>query len=203
MDDILSRAVHRQATAYRILEKFEILATWREIGTPVVVGAVKTGLVVQRDIDLITYVDVPDVAACFERISSLAVKPGVDIVFFENRLNQPFAGLYVEFGFHTGDEDWVIENTIFSRSCSHARYPEETSTVLVRVLDDEQRRRILTIKEEKQRRFGHEYEHKRGAYSIDIYRAVFDGGATTYDQCTDWIKAHPLPGVYRWVPGTS
>lgn len=99
MDDILARAASRQCAAYRILEELDILATWRTLGTPIVEGAVRTGLVVQRDIDLITYVDLPDVAAGFERIATLAVKPGVDVVCFENKLHRSLAGLYWEIGY--------------------------------------------------------------------------------------------------------
>jgi hypothetical protein len=203
MDGLLGRALRRQRRAQRILEELDLLARWRTLGRPVVVGSVRTGLVVARDIDLVVHVDEPDVAKGFELIQQIAVLEGVYVVYFENKLRTPFAALYWEIGYGEGEDGWSIEHSVLGPDCPHAHYPEETTQALLEALDDDKRRCILAIKEEKLRRYRVRYEGDRGEAGIDLYRAVFDGGATTYDECVAWLQKHRREGNYRWVPGMT
>lgn len=53
------------------------------------------------------------------------------------------------------------------------------------------------------RRYGVRYEGDRGEAALDLYREVYDVGATSYDESVAWLREHRIEGTYRWVPGMA
>jgi hypothetical protein len=200
VDDILIRAREKQQNGQALLEALGLMGMWRQVGSPIVVGSLRTGLMVDNDIDLIVHVDRAEVAACFGLLRALAIKEDlVEVIYFENKLNTPFPSLFCEVGCRFRGEKWSVQMSVVGVTCPQARYPEELAEALLKTLDDNQRRLILRIKEERLRRFGPCHGATPGRIeSIDLYRAVLDGGAKSYDECAAWIERNQRMGVYRW-----
>jgi hypothetical protein len=128
------------------------------------------------------------------------------VVFFENKLRTPFTGLYNDLGCRFQGAAWQVNISIFGADCPHCNVMEETADAIVAALDAPTRHTILAIKAERMQRFGslHNGDSDRMAESIDLYRAVFEGGATTYHEAVAWIARHPQPETFqRYRPHRS
>jgi hypothetical protein len=202
MDDLLARAREKQQSGHALLESLGLIEMWRQVGFPAVIGSLRTGLMVDNDIDLIVHVDRAEPASCFGVLRALAVKEAlVEIIFFQNKLRSPFPSLFCEAGCTFRGEDWSVQTSVVGATCPQARYPEELAEGLLKILTEDQRRLILAIKEERMQRFGPAHLSRPGRIpSTDLYRAVFDGRAKTYDECAAWIARNQREGVYRWLP---
>ena len=105
MDDVLLRAAKRRERALRIIEKLDLLQRWSRYGSPVIVGAVRHGLMVALDIDMEIYSDNPKIEHGFEVMSGVARLPGVWKVRFSNELAGPDQGLYWQIRYRDQEGD--------------------------------------------------------------------------------------------------
>jgi hypothetical protein len=193
MSDLIIRAEERQRQALEILERLDLFRRWARFGSPVLVGAVRYGLAVKRDIDMEVYGDNPRIEHGFEVMAQVACLPGIWKVRFSNELASPDQGLYwgLRYRDETG-EIWKIDSWYIGHDHPHAHWVEKFAAALDRTLTPETRRAILEIKEAVQ--------EETGTHGIDIYRAVLVGGVRSKDEFTVWIQAHPLPGIQLWLP---
>jgi predicted nucleotidyltransferase len=192
---LLTHAETQQRRAYELIEVLNLLDVLRPIGNPVIIGSLRTGLMVDPDIDIVVQVDGrPDIAHCFAAMSSLATNQDiVQVVFFENKLSRPFNGLFFDIACQFQGTSWQLNISVFGSDCPHRHAIEETSDALLMALTPRIKEIILCIKAERHDLFGPYIGAKSGqmAATIDLYRAVFDGDVKTYDQAVAWIAEHP------------
>lgn len=198
MGDALSRAEDRLRQARRVLHDLRLLERWSHVGTPVVVGAVSYGLVVARDIDIEVFGDAPDIAACFAVAAEFAVHPRVQRIRFTNDLAGDNQGLYFQVRcIDDRGEEWKADTWVLRRD-----HPGPLSSSLTgpmqRALTAETRQAILEIKEHLAALEA--VGTPRTVHSIDIYRAVLDGGVRTVAAFEQWWARERPSGLTHWRP---
>jgi hypothetical protein len=193
-DDVLRRAEGKRLRALGILGELDLLGLWKQFGEPVVVGAVRYGLVAARDIDMEIYAESPRVCEGFEVMAHAAAHPGVRQVLFLNELEGPDQGLYWQIQFRDAlGEPWKIDSWFVAHSHPDAHWCERFGEAMTRTLTEQNRKTILEIKEAA-------CEAQAGLRGIDVYRAVLEGRAATLDQCRRWLQEHPAEGMCHWLP---
>lgn len=193
MDELLHRAEERRRRALDVIEMLGLFERWSRYGSPVMVGAVRLGLIVALDIDIEIYSNDPRIEHGFELMSELAVLPGVWKIRFSNELAGPDQGLYWQIRYRDQIGDvWKIDNWLVARDHPHAHWGEKFVDAMERALTDQTRRAILEIKEAL---LGE--PRVRG---IDIYRAVLEGGVRRPAEFTRWIAEHETAGITDWRP---
>ena len=198
---LLAHARAKQRTAHALIDALSIVELLRRAGNPILIGSVRTGLMIDPDIDLLVRAPgAPDIAACFDVLRALALQKSiVDVVYFENKLHKLFNGLYVDLGCRFEGTAWRFNISVFDADSPHCYAIEQTTDAIIAALDESTRHTILAIKSERQQRFGPFRGDVSGgmAESFDLYRAVFDGGATTYDEAVAWIARNPRSETFQ------
>jgi hypothetical protein len=192
-ESIFIRADERCTEALEILTRLDLFRRWSRFGRAVLVGAVRYGLAVKRDIDMNVFAANPCIADGFEVLAEVAQLPGIWKVRFMNELSGPDQGLYwgLRYRDETG-EIWKVDCWYMRNDHPDAHWAEEFTTALERTLTLETRRAILEIKEANQT--------DPDVHGIDVYRAVLQGGVRSPEAFASWIKEHPLPGIQHWLP---
>ena len=177
LDGLLERARVRRQQALELAADLKLVERWSRVGQVQQVGAVAYGLVVSRDLDYEVFTDgTPSIAAGFEALAQLAHHPRVTSTRFRNALHTPDQGLYWQVRCTGNDtHEWKVD--LWTLAADH---PGPLSAWLVepmrRAVNDEQRKAILLLKEARAP------GAVRAIASIDIYRAVIDGGVRTPDE---------------------
>lgn len=197
MIDVFEQSEQRLRQAQEILAQLRLFERWQVFGTPVLVGAVAYGLAMAPDIDLEIYCDVPHIEDGFAVLRDCALHPKVRKAHFGNYLVEADEGLYWRLIYRTDEgTDWKID--MWSLRPDH---PGPCAAQLVEPLREaltpETRRAILELKALIQA--GSIPHHA----SIDVYRAVIDGGVQTSAQLEAWLEAHPRPFLTFWKPGET
>lgn len=196
MDDgVLIRAEERRHVALSLVDELGLFERWAAVGRVELVGAVAHGLVVSRDIDFEVFTSgEPTIGSGFAVLASLAEHPRVRKVQFTNALRTPDRGLYWQLRCATADgEDWKVDLWTLAED-----HPGPLAAWIVepmqRALTDASRRAILTLKEAR----------ADGATvpvtSIDLYRAVLDGGVQTAEELSDFLGPDYTPSLTPWTP---
>ncbi len=188
----LERAERKRARAYELIEHLDLLNRWSRFGSPVVVGAVRYGLVAARDIDMEVYSETPRIGDGFSVMSGVAEAPGVREVAFMNGLDSPDMGLYWRVIVRDADGDeWKIDAWHVGHDHPDAHWCERFAAAMEASLTDDARRTIIGIKESL---IG------EGIRGIDVYRAVMEGGVADVGEFRRWFDAHPPEGMCHWLP---
>jgi hypothetical protein len=199
MNEILERAAKRQARAEQIIADLDLVGRWSKYGRPIVVGSVSTGLVVEPDIDMEVYTEDPRIADGFRVMAAVAESKNVVSIVFKNSLETRGAWLYWEI--HYRDDDgvvWTIELYHSTPTAPYAGWMEQFAGAMQRVLTDEHRAAILSIKEVLCRQ-----GTMRDTKSFYIYRAVIADGVRSSDEYTAWMAANKPSGMMEWTLGAS
>jgi hypothetical protein len=197
MIDILDQAEKQLRMAHEILTRLQLFERWQVFGTPVLVGAVAYGLAMAPDIDMEIYCDVPRIEDGFVVLRDCVLHPNVHKARFGNYLNEADEGLYWRLIYRTDDgTDWKIDMWSLRRD-----HPGPCAAQLVeplrQALTPETRRAILELKALVQDELAPHHP------SIDIYRAVIDGGVRTSAQLESWLERHPRDFLTFWKPGLT
>ena len=194
-DLLFQRESARRQTALRILSDLSLLELWRAYGEPYLVGAVSYNLTVAPDIDLEVFCpDTPRVEDGFAVLAACARHPAVRKARFTNRLNETDQGYYWQLRWLNADGvEWKID--MWSMRADH---PGPLSRDLVkpmrRRLTDPTRAAILEIKEALQT------QPEPRPSSIQVYRAVMEGGIRSPEDFTHWQALNPEHGLSAWKP---
>jgi hypothetical protein len=187
--DLLSTQLDLQAEAMQVLRDLDIEALAGPIGEPIVVGSAALGLMVWRDIDLTVVCGELDVAAVAAFGARLAVDPRVREVRFRNdsgawKTDSSYPdGLYIGLSFQSRPASdwnvdiWFIDDPESQPDLEHVRS-------LPALLSDERRIAILRIKST----WALAADYGRTVRSVDVYRAVLDGGAKSPDAFAAWLN---------------
>ncbi len=211
--DPIARADHLQRTAFELLDRIHLVELWQAHGTVLPVGSLRTGLMVEPNMDFNILTDELDLDAFFDVLhavvrNTVARNAGArntvefDDVFVHlgSRLNRPHPYLAGGIGLKYAGEEWGIDHLIFGRDHPHAHYAHQATQAILNALDGEKRLTLLRIKHERLQRCGIHQKGGGGLDSLDIYRAFFDGGAATYAECEAWAASHPREEYVCWVP---
>ncbi len=193
--ELLARAAERRQQALDIAADLQLVERWSRVGEVHQVGAVAYDLVVSRDLDYEVFTSgTPSIAAGFRVLAELAEHPRVRTARFRNALNTSDQGLYWQLRC-TNDRghEWKVD--LWTLSADH---PGPLSARLVepmrRTLNDELRSAILLLKEARAT------GSTRDVASIDLYRAVIDGGARTPEELDSFLGPGYEPRLTGWVP---
>ena len=195
MNEILQRAEARQTRAEEILEELDLVNRWSPYGRPIVVGSVSHRLAVEPDIDIEVYTEEPRVADGFRIAAALAELDHVIGVIFKNELRARGAWLYWEIHYREDDGVvWTIELYHSTPNAPYAGWMEQFAHAMQKVLTDEHRVAILTIKEALCAN-----GTMRDTKSFYIYRAVIGDGVRTFDEYAAWMEATKPDGMMEWT----
>ncbi|HLG78205.1 MAG TPA: hypothetical protein VKX46_17450 [Ktedonobacteraceae bacterium] len=197
MIDVLDQTEQRLQKAQEILRQLQLFERWQVFGAPILVGAVAYGLAMAPDIDMEIYCDVPRIEDGFTVLRDCALHPNVRKARFGNYLNEADEGLYWRLIYRTDEgTDWKIDMWSLPRD-----HPGPCAAQLIeplrQALTPETRRAILELKALMQNGSIPRYP------SIDIYRAVIDGGVRTSAQLEAWLELHPRNVLTFWKPGQT
>jgi hypothetical protein len=189
---ILERAAARQRSALALLDSLRYLERWGRLGPTELVGSVRHGLVVARDIDVEVTVPRLDPAATFSIAGELAASPCVLRALYRNESDSR-GWLYWEISARADDgEEWTIETYVSGPNDGYAGWSAELATALEEALTDEERGAILELKEA--------LVDDPAYRAMDVYRAVFGAGVRALDEFTAWRDTSGNSELVRWLP---
>lgn len=178
MIDLLKLAQQLQEEAFGVLDELKILNKLTKIGSPKLIGSVKNGLMVWRDIDLEVYVKKYNLNFCVALIDEIVAHKGIIAFglydFTNNKVSKSgLRGIYVYFLFKDkSDYEWKIDIWFLDLILK----PRSFEKFMINVTD-EQKRIILSIKEKMYRMS----LYKKYVISIDIYKAVLEDGVKDFE----------------------
>ena len=187
------RAESRRRCALELLAELRVVERLSALGAVEVTGSVAHGLVVAHDIDIDVTADTLETAACFAVVGELAADPRVVRVAYENAVER-FGWLSFDIVCLAGGERWTIELYVNGPDASCPGWTAELARVLSQSLTAEQRHAILELKEA--------LADDPGYRSMDVYRAVVDGGVRDADEFLSWRVGNGSEELARWLPGT-
>lgn len=182
--------------ARTILDDLGLLSAWSRFGRPVLVGAVAHGLALDPDIDLEIYCPRLDPGDGFVVLGQAAARPGVLEARFRNHLDGPDQALYWQIRYRAGDGAvWKLDMWSAAEDYALPR-GEQLVEPLRRALTPETRQAILRLKAWRA-------ATNTACLSIDLYRAVLDGGVRVPAELLDWLAGHETGVLTAWTPGCS
>ena len=194
-EELLRQSQARQDQAREILAELGLMAHWIRFGRPVVVGAVAHGLVWVRDIDMEVYCPQLNIEHGFEVMAACAAaSPRVTSVYFENHLAGDDKALYWQIKYeHADGGQWKIDMWSAPRDYALPR-GEHLLEPMQRALTPRTREIILGLKRELTSK------EEPACFSIDLYRAVLQGGVQTMDDLRAWLETNPSGQLTDWRP---
>lgn len=182
-----------QATQ-EILDSTGIIPAWESIGATVyLVGSLKTGLMMKnRDIDLHIYSDRVDIAESFSVMQGLAARLPLKELHYGNLIDTEEECLEWHARYDDGRTDCKIDMIHIRRGSKYDGVVERVTDAIRDKLTPARRDAVLRIK--------YEVPENTMVPGIDIYRAVFDAGVSSYDEFLQWREANPLDYSLDWMP---
>jgi hypothetical protein len=192
---ILERANHRRQQAEAILHDLGLIEKWKRFGRPVLVGAVSFDLAVAPDIDMEIYCPELRIEHGFQVLTECALNPRVTGAQFLNALSTPDKALYWQLRYRNCDDvEWKVDMWSAPEDYPLPR-GEDFVGPMRASLTDETRQAILALKEARA-------DGRLPTFiSIDLYRAVLDGGVRTVDQFQQWLQSNQAGVLTDWKPG--
>ncbi|OKJ70511.1 hypothetical protein [Streptomyces sp. CB02460] len=188
---MLARQAARQEQALGVLDALRPLQRWERFGEPRLCGAMAYDLLVAPDIDIEIFGDL-QVDAGFTLVSEWARDPAVERLLFINAVGEPDAGLGWELRYRYGGERWSVQMWLLAADYDGPRSADLVAPMRAALRTTTQAR-ILRIKEALVGR-GEEYR------SIDVYRAVLDGGVNDVEEYARWCRSYSSTGMISWRP---
>ncbi len=192
--DILEISAQRQFDAYRILEENRVIPMWENRGAHVhIVGSLKTGLLMHRDIDLHIYTDQVLYADSFSVMEKLAGLMPLKKITCKNLLDTEeecieWHALYED----RAGINWKFDMIHIRKGSKYDGVVEEVTDEILRKLTPALRRTILQIKFDMP-----EHDLIPG---IEVYHSVFTGKVSSYRELVEWRKRNPLVDSLSWRP---
>lgn len=191
--DVLQQAQAKQERARQAIKTLGLVERWQKVGTPVLVGSSRFGLMVSANIDMEVYTDEPTPQLGFGVIGELAATPGVTQVRYLNAMDGLDQGLYwCIFYEDESGVTWDIDVWLVAHNHPYAYVADRLATAMEKRLDAESRRRILSIKRD--------LPQAMKVRGVDIYKAVLRDGVQTADAMLAWLEANPPEPMELWHP---
>jgi len=195
--DLLERAARTRQQAQAILDDLDLLEKWRRFGRPVLVGAVSFDLAVAPDIDMEVYCPELRIEHGFQVLAECALNPRVIAAQFLNALSSPDKALYWQLRYRTDNgTEWKVDMWSAPQDYDLPR-GENFVQPMKESLTDEARQAILALKEARA-------DGRLPTFlSVDLYRAVLDGGVRTAREMQQWLQSNQVGVLTDWIPGKS
>lgn len=192
--NILERANRTRQRAQAILDDLGLLEKWGRFGRPVLVGAVSFDLAVAPDLDMEIYCPDLKIEHGFQVLGQCALNPRVTSAQFLNALATPDKALYWQLHYRTEEGvDWKVDMWSAPNDYDLPR-GEDFVQPMKDALTEETRHAILALKEA---RAGNRIPQ---LISIDLYRAVLEGGVRDPAQLHQWLESNPTGVLTGWKP---
>ncbi|MDR2039220.1 MAG: phosphoglycerate mutase family protein [Bacteroidales bacterium] len=192
--DVLEISQRNQQIAWNILEKSQMIRLWESIGGKVnIVGSLKTGLLIHRDIDLHIYTENLSITDSFLVVGKLAEQLALKDIQYKNLIDTEEE--CIEWHAIYEDEEansWKFDMIHIRKNSRYDGVVEKVTDAIIRKLTPEIREAILRIKYDM-----HEDEIIPG---IEVYKAVFTGKVRSYQEFMQWHKKNPLTNSLEWMP---
>jgi hypothetical protein len=195
--EVMERAAQTRQQAQAILDDLGLLEKWQRFGRPVLVGAVSFDLALAPDLDLEVYCPELRIEHGFQVLAECALNPRVTAAQFLNALSSPDKALYWQLRYRTDDgTEWKIDMWSAPDDYDLPR-GEDFVQPMKESLTEKTRRAILALKEARA-------EGRLPTFlSVDLYRAVLDGGVRTLDEMQEWLQSHQVGVLTDWKPGKN
>lgn len=195
MKDILIIADQMQKEAWSVIEKTDIIKHWTSIGATInLVGSLKTNLLINnRDIDFHIYTNPFKLSDSFLAVSRLAENKFIKAINYTNLLEAEDKCIewHATYEDQNGDS-WQIDMIHILNESPYAGYFENVAKRISMVLTQETLEAILRIKSE--------IPDDRKIASIQVYRAVIEGGIRNIGGFWSWEKQNADDSIITWVP---
>ena len=192
--DILKYSQEIQETAHKILESSKLFQLWEDIGAEVyLVGSLKTGLLIHKDIDIHVYTEEVSIQDSFAVMAKLADRLNLTDIQYKNGLETEEECLEWHALFEDKNKDcWKLDLIHIRKSSMYDGVVERVTDTIAKKLTPELRQTILQIK----------YDMPKNALipGIEVYHAVFTGGVKTYKELMQWRETNPLTDSLSWIP---
>lgn len=195
MDNFLQIAKQNQSEAWKIIKKLNIEKVWKSIGAEInLVGSLKSGLLMKHlDIDFHVYSDYISVEKSFSVILQLIKNTSIKKFTFKNLLDTEENCLEWHIFYKDKfDKIWQIDIIHMPEKSKYHGYFEHVTERISSILTDEMRYKILKLK--------YETPDDIKIAGIEYYRAVIEGGISTYNDFMNWRKELPSIGIIEWCP---
>lgn len=192
--EILELSRQTQQTAWEILEKVQFVRLWENIGGEVhVVGSLKTGLLLHKDIDIHVYTEKVHVHESFFVMTKLAELLNFTDIQYKNLIDTEEECLEWHALFEDKNKDvWKIDVIHIRKGSKYDGVVERVTDAIHKKLTPEIREIILRIKQNMPK--------DALIPGIEVYHAVFDGKVETYDELLLWRESNPLTAGLEWMP---
>lgn len=194
MTDILKYSQEIQKKAFEIVERSQIIQLWENIGAEVyIVGSMKTGLLIHKDIDIHVYTEKVSIFESFSVMAKLAERMNLTEIQFKNGLETEEECIEWHALFEERSKDrWKLDLIHIRKGSMYDGVVEKVTNAIAVKLTPELRRTILQIK----------YDMPKTAPipGIEVYHAVFSGNVKTYEELLQWRKTNPLTESLDWMP---
>lgn len=192
--DILNYSQEIRKTAFEILDGSGLIQLWEAIGAEVyLVGSVKTGLLIHRDIDIHVYTEKVSIPDSFGVMAKLAERMQLTELQYKNGIETEEECIEWHALFEDKNGDcWKLDLIHIRKGSLYDGVVEKVTDTIAGKLTPELRETILRIK----------YDMPKDALipGIEVYHAVFTGNVKTYGELLQWRKTNPLTDSLGWMP---
>jgi len=195
MENVLEVAEQMQQEAWRVVEETGVIRLWSSIGATVnLVGSLKTGLLVHhRDVDFHIYTNPFSLADSFSAMARLAENSRIRTISYTNLLAAEDGCLEWHATYEApSGHSWQLDMIHILQESPYAGYFEKVAERIAGALTEETREAILRIKLA--------IPESAQVMSIQVYRAVIEGGVRDVESFWRWREQHPSDGIVTWVP---
>ncbi len=192
--DLLEFSKQNQEIVWSILEDTGIIPLWESIGGRVyIIGSLKTGLLIHKDIDMHIYTDEISVTDSFSVMTRLAGQSTLKEIQYKNLIDteEECVEWHALCEAKNGDV-WKFDMIHIRRGSKYDGVVEKVTDAIIHKLTPEIRETILQIK----------YDMPKDVLipGIEVYHGVFTGNVRSYDELILWRKSNPLANSLEWLP---
>lgn len=192
--DIVEYSQQIQKKAQEILDNSELFSLWKEIGAEIyLVGSLKTGLLIHRDIDLHIYTEEISVHDSFSVISKLADRLNIMDLWYKNLIETEEKCLEWHVLFEDENKEmWKLDMIHIRKGSRFDGVVEKITDAIAEKLNPKLRQTILQIK--------YDMPKNNIIPGIEVYHAVFTGKVKTYKELMQWRETNSLTNSFDWMP---
>lgn len=174
--DILKLSKQNQQIAWKILEDAQLVRLWENIGGKVhIVGSLKTGLLIHKDIDIHVYTDEVSIKDSFLVMADLTQRLNLTDIQYKNLIDTEEECLEWHALFEDKNKNiWKLDLIHIRKDSKYDGVVEKMTEAIRKKLTPELHETILRIK----------YDMPKNAIipGIEVYHAVFTGNVKSYDE---------------------
>lgn len=192
--DLIKYSQEIQKTAREIIDSSGLIQLWEDIGSEVyIVGSVKTGLLIHKDIDIHVYTSKVSIEDSFRLMATLAQRLNLSDIQYKNLIDTEEECIEWHAIFKDKNKDtWKLDLIHIRKDSKFDGVVERVTKAIAEKLTPELRKTILQIK--------YNMPKNTPIPGIEVYHAVFTGNVKTYEEFLRWRETNPLRNSLDWIP---